>query len=76
MQIRLLAFAQTEKQTGFRERTVDCVPNETPRQIWARVAPTLEIFGIRVAVDCEYHDWDEPIGDAAEIALIPPVSGG
>ncbi len=76
MQIRLLAFAQTEKQAGFRERTVDCAPEETPRQIWERAAPALDLFGVRVAVDCEYHGWDEPIGQATEIALIPPVSGG
>jgi molybdopterin converting factor small subunit len=32
--------------------------------------------GLRVAVDCEYHEWDAPIGPTEEVALIPPVSGG
>jgi molybdopterin synthase sulfur carrier subunit len=76
MQIRLLAFAHTEKTAGFRERVIECAPEETPRQVWRRVAPALEAHGLRVAVDCEYHDWDKPIGHAAEVALIPPVSGG
>jgi molybdopterin converting factor small subunit len=76
MQVRLLAFAHTREQLGFNELTVECVPGESPRAIVSRVAPSLEIAGIRVAVDSEYHDWDSPIGAAAEIALIPPVSGG
>ena len=39
-------------------------------------APELPVDTMRVAVDQEYHAWDAPIGDASEIALIPPVSGG
>lgn len=31
---------------------------------------------VRVAVNQEYADWDKPIGNANEIAVIPPVSGG
>ena len=30
----------------------------------------------RVAIDLEYRAWDEPIGNAQEMAIIPPVSGG
>jgi len=76
MQVRLLAFAHTVQQAGFHERIVECAPEETPRQLWFRTAPSIEPRGLRVAVDCEYHDWDLPIGEAAEVALIPPVSGG
>ncbi len=76
MQVRLLAFAHTEQQTGFRERVVECNSSDTPRELWQRAAPALDPRGLRVAVDCEYHDWDQPIGNATEIALIPPVSGG
>ncbi|HEY2342813.1 MAG TPA: MoaD/ThiS family protein [Chthoniobacteraceae bacterium] len=76
MQVRLLAFAQTAQQAGFHERLVECSPEETPRQIWQRVAPTVKTEGLRVAVDCEYHEWDAPIGPTEEVALIPPVSGG
>jgi molybdopterin synthase sulfur carrier subunit len=76
MQIKLLAFAQTQVQLGFGERTVQCAPEETPRQILARLAPGFEAVAVRVAVDHEYHAWDSPIGQASELALIPPVSGG
>ena len=76
MQIRLLAFAQTREKLGFHEMTVECAPEESPRIIVSRLAPSLELKGLRVAVDYEYRNWDSPIGAASEIALIPPVSGG
>jgi molybdopterin synthase sulfur carrier subunit len=31
---------------------------------------------LRVAVDGAFVDWDAPLTDGAEIAFIPPVSGG
>jgi len=76
MSVKLLAFAQAGDRLGFRERVIDCTPEETPRAILARLAPTLDPATLRVAVDCEYAGWDAPIGQATEIALIPPVSGG
>lgn len=34
------------------------------------------LSSIGIAVDLEYAEDDQPIGQAKEIALIPPVSGG
>ncbi|MBI0397607.1 MAG: MoaD/ThiS family protein [Cytophagales bacterium] len=34
------------------------------------------LSSIGIAVDLEYAEDDHPIGEAKEIALIPPVSGG
>ena len=31
---------------------------------------------LRVAVDGAFARWDAPVADGAEIAFIPPVSGG
>jgi molybdopterin synthase sulfur carrier subunit len=31
---------------------------------------------LRVAVDGEFRDWDHPLAEGAEVAFIPPVSGG
>jgi molybdopterin synthase sulfur carrier subunit len=77
MKITLLTFAQTRTQLGFAEKIVDYEPRETPRQIFQRVAPEFDPGRIiRVAVDREYADWDQPVGQASELALIPPVSGG
>ena len=76
MQVRLLAFAQTRDQLGFDEHLVECDDDDTPRTLLARLLPGFSAVGLRVAGDCEYHDWDAPIGAAGEIAIIPPVSGG
>jgi molybdopterin synthase sulfur carrier subunit len=77
MKIKVLTFAQTRTQLGFAEKSFDCEPGETPRQILRRIAPQFDPGKtIRVAVNQEYADWDKPVGDATELALIPPVSGG
>jgi molybdopterin converting factor small subunit len=77
MQVKVLTFAQTRTQLGFDERSIKCEPDETPRAILRRLAPKFEPGKtIRVAVNQQYSDWDEPIGEAFELALIPPVSGG
>jgi sulfur-carrier protein len=31
---------------------------------------------LRVAVDGAFAQWDDPVRDGAEVAFIPPVSGG
>ena len=87
MEVKLLAFAQAQDQLGFREQQFESRPGETPRQLLQRVAPGFDPGLARVAVQCEYHDWDAPIDDCRnprqssgtqplEVAIIPPVSGG
>lgn len=77
MKITVLTFAQTRTQLGFAEKAVECRPEETPRDILRRLAPQFDPGKtVRVAVNQEYADWDQPVGNATELALIPPVSGG
>ncbi len=77
MTIKIFTFAQTRTQLGFAEKLFDCEPGETPRQILRRLAPEFDPGKtIRVAVNQEYTNWDQPVGNATELALIPPVSGG
>ena len=76
MHVKLLAFAQAADALGFRERLVECGPNDSPRAIMARIDSDFSTENLRVALDEEYAEWDRAIGDAREIALIPPVSGG
>jgi molybdopterin synthase sulfur carrier subunit len=76
MRVKLLAFAQARDQLGFGEREIDCQPTDTPRQVIGRIAASDALSMMRVAVDREYRGWDEPLGPAEELAIIPPVSGG
>lgn len=76
MKLKLLAFAQARETFGFSEKTVDCIAGETAREVMAAIAPGIPLDGLRVAVDSEYVDWDRQLGEAAEMALLPPVSGG
>ena len=77
MKITVLTFAQTRTQLGFAEKSVECNPGDTPREILHRLAPQFDPGKtVRVAVNQEYADWDQPVGNATELALIPPVSGG
>jgi molybdopterin converting factor small subunit len=74
--MKILAFAAAREKAGFAELEIAADPAETPRGIVGRVAPQLPLANLRAAVDCEYWDWDKPIGAAEELAIIPPVSGG
>ena len=74
--MKILAFAAAREAAGFAELDLSVSPSETPRAILSRVAPRLPLDNLRAAIDCEYWDWDTPVGAAAELAVIPPVSGG
>ncbi len=76
MKRSILAFAQARNDFGFSEHFVEADDVETLKGILERVAPGISLAGLRVAVDCEFSDWDASIGKGSEIALIPPVSGG
>lgn len=77
IQVKLLAFASAAVQLGWREILAECSPDESPRDLFQRIAPTFDFSSARVAVDSEYCSWDDAIGPMAqEVAVIPPVSGG
>jgi molybdopterin converting factor small subunit len=77
--LRILCFAHARDTLGFADKIIECDPAATPREILRSHAggtslPHPDIW--RVALDHEYADWDAPIGNAAEMAVLPPVSGG
>jgi molybdopterin synthase sulfur carrier subunit len=74
--MKILAFAAAREAAGFAELDLPVDPSETPRAILSRVVPRLSLESMRAAIDCEYWDWDTPVGTASEFAIIPPVSGG
>jgi molybdopterin synthase sulfur carrier subunit len=76
MELTVLAFAHARETCGFSRRTVAFDPAETPRHLLQRLLPAADPGQWAVAVDREYVSLDEPLGEARELALIPPVSGG
>lgn len=77
MKIRVLAFATAATQLGWREMLAECKPGDSPRKVLAKLAPGFSVAGLRVALDCDYRPWDEPLGARVrEMAIVPPVSGG
>ncbi len=76
MTLTVLAFAQSQDVFGFSRREVEACPDETPRGLLLRLQPGAGLDHLRVALDCEFADWDLPLGNARELAILPPVSGG
>ena len=63
----------TEMVRNFESATVDELMNALATQF-----PVLQALlpSCRIAVDCEYVGTETRIAPGAEVALIPPVSGG
>jgi molybdopterin converting factor small subunit len=76
MILTVLAFAQSQDLFGFTRREVAVAPEDTPRGVLLRLQPGADLSHLRVALDCEFADWDLPLGSARELAILPPVSGG
>lgn len=76
MKLTVLAFAGSKDDFGFSEMEVVAAEDDTPREVVNRIAPGMDVSSLRVALDCEFADWDAPLGITKEMALIPPVSGG
>lgn len=77
--LRILCFAHAREKLGFADKITPRDPSNTPRQILSALHPGLhpeDLTHWRVALDHEYADWDRPVGNAQEMAVIPPVSGG
>jgi molybdopterin synthase sulfur carrier subunit len=74
--MKLLAFAQARETFGFSEKEIKLMAGETPRELMARIVPGVSLNGLRVAIDQTFVDWDKPVSEAKEMALLPPVSGG
>ena len=76
--ITVLYFASLRDAAG-----TDCerlpVPGSLPalyEELRARHRLPLPQARLRVAIDGAFCAWDAPVPDGAEVAFIPPVSGG
>ena len=77
--IRVLWFAQLREQAGCGEEAVDAAGSSARaiyRQLAQRHGGLLPEAQVRVAVDGAFASWDGTIADGAEVAFLPPFSGG
>lgn len=81
MTVTVLYFASLTDLMGTDQETLDLPNGATVADLveaLEETSPGLQEFQrrFRVAQNQEFVGWDQPILDGAEIALIPPVSGG
>ena len=78
MSITVLYFASLRDAAGRDAEQVDRPDSLAAlyEALRARHGFSLPRERLRVAVDGEFVGWDAPVADGAEIAFIPPVSGG
>jgi len=79
--LRVLYFASLRDRAGRREETIDVPPGTRVLELWellvARHPPLREVT-VRpmAACDLAYAPWDLVLDGVAEVAFLPPVSGG
>ena len=77
MKANLIAWAQAKSIVGFDEKEIEYDPFESVYDVIQRECGDAEALQFcRVAVNQKMHPWNDPIGMAMEVAIIPPVSGG
>jgi molybdopterin converting factor small subunit len=81
MRVRLLAFATAAEALGGRETELELPPESTVGALRTALlarAPALAPLGARlaIAVDGALADDAVMVPAGAEVALLPPVSGG
>lgn len=82
--MKLKYFAWVRERIGVAEEDVDLPPDVSTTGAlldWLRArgdgyALALDTGAIRVAVDQVHVQGDAPLGDAREVALFPPMTGG
>ena len=78
MSVTVLYFAALRDAAGRGTEVVDTPADLATlyAQLRARHGFAFAPAALRVAVDGEFRDWAHPLRDGAEVAFIPPVSGG
>jgi molybdopterin converting factor subunit 1 len=79
--MRILFFAQVKDAAGAAELELKISGGVNADELWSKLIsakPNLAPFRktTRLARNGEYADLKTKFGDADEVALIPPVSGG
>ncbi len=77
--VRVEYFAMLKERRGCSSESIE-TDAATVRDLYSQLAESfnfpLSAESIRVAVNHEFKDWDNPIVDDDTIVFIPPVAGG
>ncbi len=81
MNVRVRLFASLADLAGVGSEVVEVEPGTSVAGLWralaARHARLAEVRARpRAACDLVYADWDRSLDGTAEVAFLPPVSGG
>lgn len=81
MKVSVQMFAAAKQLSGQSVMHVELQPGATVRELRAALAVQAEALGallphLKFAVNTEYAAEETEIPDGAEVACIPPVSGG
>ncbi len=77
--VTLLYFASLRDAAGAPSETVETSATDLAAlyaELRGRHGFALPAERLRVAADGEFARWSDPVRDGAEVAFIPPVSGG
>jgi molybdopterin synthase catalytic subunit len=79
--VRVRLFAMHRELAGTREVALEMTPGATVEDAWRALVDRVPALApgrptVRFAVDGAYADADAPLPDGAELAVVPPVSGG
>ncbi|SOD50331.1 molybdopterin synthase subunit MoaD [Pseudoxanthomonas wuyuanensis] len=77
--VTLLYFASLREAAGLASERVDTAAADLQglyAETQARHGFQWPLAALRVAVDGEFARWRDAVPDGAEVAFIPPVSGG
>jgi len=78
MSVTVLYFASLREAAGCESEVVPLAPSlaQLYEELRRRHGFAFQRDKLRVAVDGAFASWESPVRDGAEIAFIPPVSGG
>ena len=81
MILRVLYFASLKDRAGASEESIDVPDASDVAALWAaleRLHPGLRGVTTRPVAACDMvrSPWDRPLRGVAEVAFLPPVSGG
>ncbi|WP_298575831.1 MoaD/ThiS family protein [uncultured Luteimonas sp.] len=77
--VTLLYFASLRDAAGAASETLETDAADLAAlyaQVRDRHGFALPVERLRVAVDGDFARWADPVREGAEVAFIPPVSGG